>query len=99
MTTTTTAQMVAYGATCTWWGNKETAAQSITGIPACPHCSRPLFEEDRDRWIDMVSTCQSELVPDYPAFIAWLEGRRCYQTFQAAAAEFLAETGEDEAAS
>lgn len=51
MGTRTIPDVVAYGATCRWWDDKRNAATRPSGLPCCPGCGGPLFEDDGPTWL------------------------------------------------
>lgn len=83
--------MVAFGAMCTWWDSKDQTASTSKGLPVCPHCRKPLYEETESVFLDGADGHEQDLVDDYKAFILWLRGRPCHTSFADAAKEFIAE--------
>lgn len=73
-------QMVAYGATCTWWDMKTRAATSLAnGMPCCPHCAGPLFEAPVKVFLGPGLKERDDHDPGYADFIMWLRGY-CYRS-------------------
>lgn len=71
--------LIAYGATCTWFGPKRMVATTRSGMPCCPHCGRSLFEIETDTWWAGAERAESEGRERYVEFLRWLQGReaRC----------------------
>lgn len=78
-------EMIAYGATCTWWDNKARAAAKPPsalperssgglGLPCCPYCGGVLYETTAESWYDNAPT--NVYLGDRELF-EWTRGR-CY---------------------
>jgi hypothetical protein len=91
------ADVIAYGALCTWWDDKtKVATKGPLQLPCCPFCSGVLFEIEEDEWM---AGARSWLPPDdspfagidYPTFLVWCRGK-CFPSHEAAVRVFKQET-------
>lgn len=71
--------MIAYGATCSWWDDKNKVATKPSGLPCCPQCGGVLFEIEESAWWDGVDSWEEKGVEDYRAVIEWARGK-CFKT-------------------
>ena len=67
-----------YGANCTWHGSIH-EAKSVGWLPACPHCSGPLFEvQSKSQWdadaLKFAARCRE---PRYPQWLDSLRAGKC----------------------
>lgn len=92
--------MVAYGARCMWWDDKDNVGIVVTRdghrLPCCPHCKRVLFEMPRKQWDEAVAAHATN-TPDYPEVLEFSRGK-CYESFadvRAAYAEHVRELKPD----
>lgn len=67
---------IVYGARCTWWDSIERAAATASGLPCCPHCGSPLFEQpDEATWWAGVDAYEANQMPGYREIIEWARGQ------------------------
>lgn len=79
---TATDTLIVSGARCTWWDDISKTGNSgpgRSGIPLCPHCRSPLFQQGPDAWWRNVDRYQADGHPGYRGLIEWMRGR-CFRT-------------------
>lgn len=70
------AERIVYGARCTWWDSISNVATKASGLPCCPHCGSPLFEQPDERtWWAGVDAYERDAHPGYRELIEWSRGR------------------------
>lgn len=76
-------KMIAYGATCVWWDDKEKVdilgSGLGSGLPCCPHCKGVLCEMPEMEWASSVEDRDKE-DPGYKSVIYWGRGK-CFRTY------------------
>lgn len=79
--------LIVYGATCTWWDEKEKAVVPPgRSIPGCPHCQSVLFEQDKAVWLRQIEE-HDRRNPGYKDFMLWLKGK-CHPNLKNAQFEY-----------
>lgn len=77
--------LVAYGARCSWWGDRDEAGtKEIEGskLPCCPFCKGMLFQMPVERWKKAVAN-RAEYERGYHDLIGFMKGK-CFPTIEAA---------------
>jgi hypothetical protein len=77
--------LVAYGAVCVWWDDKDNVAQLPSGLPCCPTCGGVLFEADKAAFMAAAqdfapSPVLEEAGITYIEWLMWAQGK-CYDNF------------------
>lgn len=67
--------IVVFGARCTWWDYITRAGSLPSGLPCCPHCGSPLFQDHEDSWWAGVDRYEADGHPGYRDVITWAQGR------------------------
>lgn len=75
---------VVYAARCSWWDTIDKVGTTSSGLPVCPSCGSPLFEQESEAvWWEGVDEHERTTEPGYRAFVEWLRGK-CYPSVDAA---------------
>lgn len=67
--------IIVYGARCTWWDAIERVALRPSGLPCCPKCEGPLFQQKERDWWAGVDRYEAEGNPGYGEMLEWIRGR------------------------
>jgi hypothetical protein len=78
-----------HGANCLFWTDDfSTLGKSPGGIPLCPKCGSPGYEQTLARWWkDAENYAAGTGDRNYLRLISWMKGR-CFKTFNEATTQF-----------
>lgn len=90
-------EMVAFGATCSWWDLKTNASRicyvrpgQTSTLPCCPKCGGVLFEAELNDWWIQAEVYEKNGHPTYQDYLEWAQGK-CFPTTQIAQEIWLSE--------
>lgn len=85
-------KMIAYGAKCSWWDDKEKVGtlpmKDGSRLPCCPHCRSVLFEMPEEQWNDGADKYEADN-PGYKKLLNWSRGK-CFPSWKHAKATYEA---------